>query len=68
MRRRQEYTAVERCWFDWMEPGTTVVAVYRYSTYPRGSVLAGRERREWLDEYATVEEALAAHPEAEIWA
>jgi hypothetical protein len=39
--------------------------VYRYDTYPRGSVLEGQERRSFLDAFETLEEAQAAYPEAE---
>lgn len=38
--------------------------VYRHDTYPRGSVLAGRQRRTWVNDYATIAEAKAAHPDA----
>jgi hypothetical protein len=40
--------------------------VYRYSTYGRGSVLKGREKRSALGTYDTLPEAQAAHPEA-VW-
>jgi hypothetical protein len=36
--------------------------VYRYDTYPRSSVLAGQERRVFLDSFNTLEEAQAAYP------
>ena len=39
--------------------------VYRYSEYPRGSVLEGQERRSALGRYKTLEEAKANHPDAE---
>lgn len=39
--------------------------VYEYSTYPRGSVLAGQERRSFLGSYATLAEAQAAYPDAD---
>jgi hypothetical protein len=39
--------------------------VYRYSTYEEGSVLAGQEKRTFLDGFETLEEAQAAYPEAE---
>jgi hypothetical protein len=39
--------------------------VYRYSEYPRSSVLAGQERREFLGSYDTLEEARAAHPNSD---
>ena len=38
--------------------------VYEYSTYPRGSVLAGQQCRKWLDDFNTLEEATAAYPHA----
>ncbi len=39
--------------------------VYGYGTYPSSSVLAGQEKRVFLDSFETLEEAQAAHPEAE---
>jgi hypothetical protein len=48
--------------------GTTyckqVYGVYSYDRWPRSSVLAGQQRRTWLGEYPTQEEAQLAHPEA----
>lgn len=38
--------------------------VYEYSTYPSYSVLAGQQKRVWLDGFPTLEEAQAAYPEA----
>jgi hypothetical protein len=38
--------------------------VYEYSTYPRSSVLAGQERRCFLDRFDTLEEARAKYPKA----
>lgn len=38
--------------------------VYKHDRYPRGSVLAGRPRRTWVDDFDTVAEAKAAFPEA----
>jgi hypothetical protein len=38
--------------------------VYRYSTYPRGSVLEGQEKRSSLGTYDTLEEAQRLHPDA----
>lgn len=38
--------------------------VYRYDEYPDGSVLAGRQRRTFLDSFDTLAEARAAHPGA----
>lgn len=40
--------------------------VYKYSVYPRSSVLAGQTRRFWLDSYATLEEAQKQYPNAEV--
>jgi hypothetical protein len=39
--------------------------VYEHSTYPRSSVLAGQRRRVWMDDFATLEEAKAAYPQAQ---
>jgi hypothetical protein len=39
--------------------------VYRYSTYERGSVLEGQEKRSALGTYPTLEEAQLEHPDAE---
>jgi hypothetical protein len=39
--------------------------VYEYSTYPSSSVLAGQQKRVFLDSFATLSEAQAAYPEAE---
>lgn len=38
--------------------------VYRYSEYPRGSVLEGQEKRSALGSYETLEEAQRLHPAA----
>lgn len=50
------------------EVGTTYArnryAVYKYSQYPRSSVLAGQERRQWLAAFDTLGEAVAAFPAA----
>jgi hypothetical protein len=40
--------------------------VYEYGVYPRGSVLAGQERRVFLDSFETLEEARADYPHAEL--
>lgn len=40
--------------------------VYEYSTYPRSSVLAGQERRSFLDSFETLEQAQAKYPTADI--
>lgn len=38
--------------------------VYAYDAYPRGSVLAGRERRAFLGSFRTLAEAKTAYPTA----
>lgn len=40
--------------------------VYEYGTYGRSSVLAGQQRRTYLDSFPTLEEAKAAYPNAEV--
>lgn len=42
--------------------------VYRYDTYPENSVLAGQERRTFIDSFPTLAEAQATYPDAEWWA
>lgn len=39
--------------------------VYSYDTFPESSVLAGQERRSFIDSYESLEEAKRNHPEAE---
>jgi len=39
--------------------------VYKHDRYPSGSVLSGRERRTWVDDFDSVAEAKAAFPAAE---
>lgn len=39
--------------------------VYEISTYPRSSVLAGQQRRVWLGEFTSLEEAQKAYPDAQ---
>ena len=39
--------------------------IYKISTYPRTSVLAGQECRAWLANFPTLAEAMRAYPEAE---
>jgi hypothetical protein len=41
--------------------------VYGYGTYPNSSVLAGQERRSFLNSFPTLEAAQAAYPSAQ-WA
>ena len=40
--------------------------VYEHGVYDRDSVLSGQSRRSWLDDFETLEEAIAAYPEAEV--
>ena len=40
--------------------------VYEYSTYGGSSVLAGQERRVFLDSFETLDAARAAYPAAEV--
>jgi hypothetical protein len=40
--------------------------VYGYGVYPRSSVLAGQTRRVFLGSFATLEEAQAEYPDAEL--
>ena len=41
-------------------------SVYGHGTYEEWSVLAGQERRAFLDGFATIEEAKEAYPDAEV--
>ena len=41
-----------------------VYGVYAYDTYPRTSVLAGQQRRTFINSYETLAEARVAHPDA----
>ena len=43
---------------------TARFAAYEYSVYPDSSVLAGQQRRHWLDSFDTIEEAKDAFREA----
>ena len=45
---------------------TTGFTVYGLGTYPRSSVLAGQQRRTFLDSFATLEEAQAKFPNAKL--
>ena len=40
--------------------------VYEISRYPRNSVLAGQQRRVWMDDFDSLAEAKAAYPKAEV--
>lgn len=42
------------------------VAVYGHFTYERGSVLAGRSGRAFVDEFDSVDEAKAKYPKARV--
>lgn len=42
-------------------------AVYCYGVYPRGSVLAGQERRTFLDVFETISDAKASFPGASVF-
>lgn len=44
----------------------TKFTVYRHSVFPRSSVLAGRARREWVDDFDTLEEARTKFPQARV--
>jgi len=46
----------------------TGFSVYRLDTYPRTSVLAGQQRRVFVDHYQTLAEAQAANPGARLLA
>lgn len=41
------------------------IVVHAWGRYPDSSVLAGQPCKQFLDSFETVEEALAAYPEAE---
>jgi hypothetical protein len=45
-----------------------VYGVYAYDEYPRSSVLAGQQRRSFIDSFDTLEEAKAAYPAAAVHA
>jgi len=40
--------------------------VYGWGFYERGSLLAGQQRKSFMDGYATVAEALSAYPDADV--
>lgn len=40
--------------------------VYEISRYPRSSVLAGQQRRVWMDDFTSLAEAQKAYPKAEV--
>ena len=41
-----------------------VYGIYKYDVYPRSSVLGGQQRRTFLDQFDTLEEAKAKYPKA----
>jgi hypothetical protein len=41
-------------------------SVYEWGVYPRSSVLAGQDRKQWIDGFDTLEEAQAAYPDADV--
>ena len=43
-----------------------VYGVYEYGVYDSSSVLAGQEKRTWLDEFNTLEEAKSKYPSASV--
>lgn len=45
--------------------GPEEVVVYEWGVYEQSSVLAGQDRKQFLDMFNTVEEAKQAYPEAE---
>jgi hypothetical protein len=49
-----------------IEPHEDEFCVVGHGTYERSSVLAGQDRRTIVDFFATVEEAQAEHPKAEV--
>jgi hypothetical protein len=52
-----------------IEPdGYGKVSVYGWGVYERSSVLAGQQRKSYLDGYATAAEALVAYPGADVHA
>lgn len=40
--------------------------VYEIGTYPRHSVLAGQQSRRWVNDFRSLAEAQAAHPDAQF--
>jgi hypothetical protein len=40
--------------------------VYEIGVYPKSSVLAGQQRRIWLDDFESLKEAQTAYPDAVI--
>ena len=46
--------------------GDDTFTVYEIGVYGRSSVLAGQQRRQWRDEFASLAEAQAAYPSARV--
>jgi hypothetical protein len=46
--------------------GADTFTVYAIDAYPRHSVLAGQQRRRFLDTYESEKAAREAHPDAEL--
>ena len=46
--------------------GADKFTVYEISTYPRSSVLAGQQRRVWMDDFDSLEAAQKAFPKARV--
>jgi len=46
--------------------GMDTFTVYEIGVYPRSSVLAGQQRRSWLDEFDSLEAAQEAYPDARL--
>jgi hypothetical protein len=46
--------------------GANTFTVYAIDTYPRHSVLAGQQRRRFLDTYDSLEAAQQNHPDAKL--
>ena len=46
--------------------GNAVAHVYKWTTYPANSVLAGQACKAFVTTYSTVEEAQAAYPQADV--
>ena len=49
--------------YEWSKHGG--ISVHGWDHYPHNSVLSGQERKCWLNNFNTVEEALANFPDAE---
>jgi cell division protein YceG involved in septum cleavage len=49
-----------------IEPDRYGVLVYEWGIYERSSVLAGQERKTFMDGYDSVEDALKQYPSAQV--